>query len=221
MRDPDPKDERIPIGPLDCAGVYGRLTVLSVEGTMANCLCTCGTRKSILMRSLRSGNTRSCGCLGREARAANGRRNRTHGMKRTSTYKSWDSMKQRCLNPKSRQYRDYGGRGISICARWVESFENFLADMGECPPGLTLERKDVNGHYEPSNCTWATRLAQTRNRRITAHIKVDGQDRILGEVCAERGVNAHLVHGRLRSGWPINERLFSQPRVPESQASRR
>ena len=125
----------------------------------------------------------------------------------TPTKRSWYMMLQRCTNPKATYFHRYGGRGIKVCARW-RRFENFLADMGECPDGLTLERNDTNGNYEPSNCHWATPVEQTRNRRITATLEIDGRTRVLGEVCAERGVSAHLVHCRLRSGWPVNDRLF-------------
>lgn len=187
--------------------VFGRLTVDSVEGSKVHCTCACGTKRIVSIYSLRSGNTRSCGCLARERTANMGRSNKTHGMKKTRTYKAWESMRRRCFNPRAGNFKHYGGRGITVCDAWA-SFENFLADMGECPDGLTLERNDTNGNYEPSNCCWATPVEQTRNRRITATLEIDGRTRVLGEVCAERGVSAHLVHCRLRSGWPVNDRLF-------------
>lgn len=200
--------------------IFGRLTVLRREGKNAHCICECGVERVVLFSSLRRGNTRSCGCLARERRVAMGRANKTHGMKKTPTYKSWDGMRYRCLSPHSVSYPYYGARGIKVCERW-NKFENFLADMGERPAGMTLERIDTNGDYEPSNCRWATPVEQTRNRRITAYIEIDGERRILGEVCAERGVSAQLVHGRLRSGWPVDDRLFCPSLIPGPRPSRR
>lgn len=100
-----------------------------------------------------------------ESRAKVAEARTTHGMTGTRTYRSWESMKRRCLNPNERAFPNYGGRGITVCERWLASFENFFADMGECPPGLTLDRRNNDGNYEPGNCRWATYSEQARNRR--------------------------------------------------------
>lgn len=119
-------------------------------------LCDCGNTKVVHHSNLGK-NTFSCGCLHAESI-------QTHGFSKTRAYESWQGMRNRCLNPRCDSYVNYGGRGITICSRW-DDFGRFFADMGERPDGLTLERLDVNGNYEPSNCCWATRAEQNRNKR--------------------------------------------------------
>jgi len=124
---------------------------------------------------------------------------------RTPEYEAWRAMRQRCLNPKHRAYKRYGARGITICARW-SNYSAFLADMGRCPPGLTLERKDNALGYGPENCIWATRKAQQRNRRNTLKVEFEGQLRPLAEIAEERGKPYHLVWDRVfRSGWTVEK----------------
>lgn len=126
------------------------------------CKCDCGNRVVVAAYSLKNGLSRSCGCLQRELI---GDRMRTHGMFGTREYRTWFSMKERCYKSNNAGYYKYGGRGIRVCRRWIESFENFYADMGPKPKGLTLERIDSDGDYEPSNCKWATYKEQNLNRR--------------------------------------------------------
>ena len=151
---------------------YGRLTVIGEAPNKPNgsrmwwCRCVCGTEKTIYGSALTSGLTRSCGCLSKEVAAA---RFRTHGMAgragHAREYDIWRSMRRRCLKPSCKDWKDYGGRVIKVCDRWLHDFPAFLSDMGRVPPGYTIDRSDVNGHYEPGNCTWSSRLKQARNRR--------------------------------------------------------
>ena len=144
----------------DLAGKkFGRLTVISKEGTRRwLCQCDCGNTTICHGASLKNGNTKSCGCFRREQRST------LNGMSHTPTYNSWRCMIYRCTNPKDAKWEYYGGRGVSVCDRWL-NYENFLSDMGERPEGKTIDRINPDGNYEPGNCRWLEKQKQNGNRR--------------------------------------------------------
>jgi hypothetical protein len=154
--------------------IYGRLTPIECLGKNPQkksnsvewkCICECGNKCVVRATSLLQQHTTSCGCYMREK---NGilvsERNTTHGQSSTRVYAIWEGMLKRCFNPKSQAYKNYGGRGISVCDKWL-SFEGFYNDMGDVPDGLSLERVDVNGDYSPDNCKWADTSEQAYNQR--------------------------------------------------------
>jgi len=153
--------------------VYGRLTVLRREGSIRSnaawrCRCRCGNEIVVRGITLRSGNTSSCGCLVSDLLAERNRRNRRqvhgHAARLSPAYRSWMAMNGRCRNPNDPGFHLYGGRGITICDRWRD-FVCFLEDMGDRPPGTSIDRIDNDGNYEPGNCRWATPKQQGQRRR--------------------------------------------------------
>jgi len=191
----------MPINFIDETGnTYGRLTVVDRaanigKATMWNCLCECGNEKAIRAISLRSGRTKSCGCLNRESST---KRATTHGLSDTREYSSWYSMKDRCLNTHSDKYSYYGGRGITICQEWVESFEQFYSDMGSRPEGMSIERIDNDKGYYPENCKWATLAEQANNKRNNVILELDGLVQTVAQWANHLGISYNLLAYRLR-----------------------
>lgn len=192
---------------------FGRLMVLKLAGKSKpgaykwSCICDCGASAVILGSLLRDGCTKSCGCLLKEL---TGLRFRKHGhakQVRGSEYNTWLLLRNRCLNPKHKRYKDYGGRGITVCERW-SSFENFLSDMGERPSkDYTLDRIDNNKGYSPDNCRWATRIQQgsnTRRNRILTH---NGTSLTVADWSRRLGIPSGVIYSRLFNNWDISRAL--------------
>jgi len=199
--------------------VFGRLTVVerapnkgkgAETRAMWRCVCECGGESVIACHTLKAGNTRSCGCLKVEVGIKNGRARKTHGMTDTQAWICWMSMGQRCRNKKHDDFHNYGGRGITICKRW-ESFENFFADMGHPPPGMSIERDDVNGNYEPGNCRWATPVEQGRNKRVNRIIAAFGRSMTLADWGDATGLGTTTISCRIKSGWSVEKALTTKP----------
>ena len=193
---------------------FGRLTAVEpapsrhLYGTTVgywHCRCACGQLAEVAAGNLISGNTTSCGCQAVEALTGN-RRAETHGYVGTPTYMSWQSMHARVRANRPR----YGGRGITVDPRW-ESFENFLADMGERPDGHTLDRRDNDGPYSPENCRWATGLTQSNNRFNNRHLTHAGRTQTMAEWAREAGLPKGVFYNRVAIyNWDI-ERALTQP----------
>lgn len=132
-----------------------------------------------------------------------------HGMSDSPERRVWHNMIQRCLNAKTKSYKDYGGRGIRVCGRWLEAFSNFFADMGPRPsPQHTLERKDNDKDYEPGNCCWATRVEQSRNNRRNVRLEFNGQTKVLTDWAKENGLTVTVLWKRLfKLGWTVEQAL--------------
>jgi hypothetical protein len=189
--------------------VFGRLTVVGLEvDKRIPCCCACGTEKSVSRFNL-GRSTMSCGCLNSENTTT---RNKTHGWSKTETYKTFAGMKARCNNPSEPSYVNYGGRGIVVCHEWQNSFEQFLADMGERPEGKTLERLDNDGPYNAVNCTWATPTEQSNNRRSNRYFTVDGVTDNLTGWAKRIGISASLLFARVgKLGMSIEKAIALGP----------
>jgi hypothetical protein len=215
---------------IDLTGkVIGRWTVLrraennAAGGTQWECRCECDTIKTIGGAVLRDGRSQSCGCRKIDIVVT---RSTKHGHSPSEggvsrTYSTWAGMVQRCTDSNQRAWKNYGGRGIRVCERWLK-FENFLADMGEKPEGRTLERTENDGNYEPGNCVWATPGEQSRNRRANRMFELKGRQVTLTDASAELGLDRHTIPRRLKRAWPLDRALDSlDGRVDQWSSGRR
>ncbi len=173
------------------------------------CQCKCGKQTIIQGGNLKSGHTKSCGCL-----------NQPHGHnrvgKRSKTYETWYSMIQRCTNSNSNRYEDYGGRGIYVCEAWLK-FEGFLQDMGERPPNMSIDRIDNNGDYCKENCKWSTRKEQQRNTQRTIWITINSVTKCLAEWCEYYGLKYNTIYARIyQYAWTPEEALELVPRCKKA-----
>ncbi len=189
---------------------FGRLIITGFGGRqnshqLFECKCDCGNTVRAMFSSLtrKKKSTKSCGCL-------NAEQIRTHGMTHTPEYDAWKQAIQRCTNPKSNQFKNYGGRGIKMCERWLNSFENFYADMGPQPAGTSLDRIDNNSDYSPDNCRWATPFEQQNNRRNNRLITHQGHTLSMSEWARKTGINRNTINSRIRLKWPI-EKVLTTP----------
>ena len=191
---------------------FGKLVVKTLEGRNKwgaitwKCRCDCGSEPVVAGCAMKSGHVKSCGCLHKESVS---KASTKHGFSRTPIYLCWGGMIQRCTNPNALSYKRYGGRGITVCKRWLK-FENFLADMGERPKGYSLDRIDNNGNYHPNNCRWATREQQANNTSSVVLLEFDGKVQSIARWAREYGLPEITLRHRIQVwGWSISRALLT------------
>jgi hypothetical protein len=190
---------------------FGRLVIAELvqrdpaRNHIWRCICDCGNHKDAKQRNLVNGATTSCGCAHRDMLI---RRNTKHGLTRQHPreYRCWKDMRSRCNNANDSDYKDYGGRGIAVCARW-DDFAAFLADMGARPDRHSIDRIDVQLGYAPENCRWADDKQQANNKRSNVVLAMLGRTQTLMQWCDEYGIDRTKVRYRLSMGWPLSEAL--------------
>lgn len=200
---------------IDMTGVQvGRLSVLTFSdpdywyGSEVTwiCVCSCGNMTLVRGSKLRDGSANSCGCYRKERMV---KANYKHGNASRSglsrEYKVWSGMLDRCYYEHNVGFEHYGGRGISVCDKWKDDFSKFLADMGKCPPGYSLERIDVNGNYEPCNCKWIPLSDQQKNMRKTVRIEWNGEVKILADWSKLTGIDHTTIQRSIKRGLTLGE----------------
>ena len=167
-----------------------------------DCVCDCGGKTTTMITKLRSGHTKTCGCLHKKVITA-------HGKYKSLEYHAWHGMKQRCFNRKNKRFKDYGGRGIGVCKEWL-SFGGFYSDMGDKPTGTSLDRVDNSKGYCKDNCRWATRREQQNNMRSNHFLKIGGKEVTLSCLARERKLEVGTLYPRIKRGWNT-ERALTTP----------
>lgn len=184
---------------------FNRFTVLEYVGINNSrkalwlCECDCGKKVVVVGQNIRNGSSKSCGCYGSEVL---NKRNVEHGLSGTRLHRIWIGMRNRCGNEKTVGYKDYGGKGVEVCSEWVSDYVSFheWATANGYNNNLTLDRRDPEGNYEPSNCRWTTIIEQNRNKRNTIFVEINGTTKKLVEWCSEYGVSKKLAWDRHRKG---------------------
>jgi hypothetical protein len=198
----------------DLTGIrFGFLTVTGRAGTTLTgkqrstwfCTCDCGQKIIVRRDRLLAGKKKACNINGHFPGHF---QSHDYRVKEIPEYRVWCAIRERCGSPRYHKWENYGGRGIKVCARWQASFYAFLSDMGPRPPGGTIERKNVNGDYEPGNCRWASTREQNRNKRTSKYVEWEGKQLLLIELTEGLGLNYQRVAGRLKMGWPLPRALF-------------
>lgn len=201
---------------------FGRLKVIKQIGVDKKkrqklwlCQCDCGNTKEVITSYLMSGDTSSCGCYRRECELKNlekcrGISNITHGMHDTRIYRIWSDIKQRCNNKNKNSFKDYGGRGITVCKEWNNDFMNFYkwAINNGYDDTLTIDRVDVNGNYEPDNCRWTNWKEQANNRRTTRKITIYGETKTAYEFEKQYGIKGHVLIDRFDKGYRDEKLIY-------------
>lgn len=190
---------------------FGSLTIESFAEKRRSiayyeCLCDCGSKLTASIYDLKRGHTQSCGCLQRARTAI---AHLKHGQRHTRLWYCWQDMKARCFNPKNKRYSEYGGRGITVCAEWKDDFQAFFdwAIWNGYSDSLTLDRREVNGNYEPLNCRWATGMEQGENRQNTKLITIDGETHHQEEWARIKGLSSSLIIHRIKRGMTPEEAI--------------
>lgn len=203
---------------------FGRLTALkdvgkNKRGRVWECMCDCGKFVQVISTYLTSMHTRSCGCLQPDMAKASGEKRRTHGHTSNKNkqfayeYHTWASMKNRCYRVGNASYKNYGARGITVCDRWLNSFENFYADMGPRPSNEhSLDRIDTNSGYSPENCRWADKYQQAQTRTNVRAITAFGKTQSAAAWERDTGIPSMVIRNRLDSGWDVEKTLTTQKR---------
>lgn len=202
--------------PVNIGDKFNRLTVVNIfkntgSGTFVECLCDCGNSITRMFAMIRNGSIKSCGCLNTESRRKTCKQNATtHGLGKPPEYKVWAAMKQRCNNPNSPSYKNYGGRGITLCEAWNYDFAAFYYDMGPRPtPSHSIERINNDLGYSKENCEWATLDKQSKNKRTTVRFPFNGYMLTLGEISEITGIKRSTLSQRIYAyKWPL-EKAFS------------